>query len=485
MKLLGRSDHGNISNVCDWLESQEFIRMCFKESHRGRPEKFYQITHFGIVYLVENSPTPEDFWSTLMFLVFYQKLAFSWQKIVELFDIYLQRYLKHYLKQVYYYPQLDEFNLACKSWYEKAIIQGETISLSQKVLEALAVNPGVTLDKIAQAVGEKVSMIEPIIKSYTVIPHTPVAVDVHGHYDSPFYDITEWRFQIHRAITETQSSKQGKAFSLSLFGILMVLYIIMKKHSEIPSQGLMYNYGLQQYFDVIAKNYKSKIPFIFGNWPVLKSMLSQYSCLNFRTIVDKHIREISFQDSVKDNGNKELYVGIKEIISVSQKQLVELQRAGMNVIFNFSPAEGDTIQPTAVIDRVDVSRKTNLVFQLFQYLSSLIRPTDYDSESFISMFRNENYLGPTLAGEIGLLYDVSHLEISLAYEISFIYFLSLRSRRVFTYYNDKPVLLEQILKNILKSDKDIGIFFKEHLANISKYYREVHQLVQTISVADV
>jgi hypothetical protein len=163
---------------------------------------------------------------------------------------------------------------------------------------------------------------------------------------------------------------------------------------------------------------------ILGKWPRLKSFLEGYAFLDFGLILDKSTREFSYEEPLSEGGNKELYIGMKEIMYGSQRQLLELQNAGMKVLFNFSPDKGYTIE-SKTIDREDVHNRTKLVFYLFLYLTSVIRATDYDSESFDSMFSSQNYLGPQLSKEISSLYDVSHLERSLAFEISIIYYLCL------------------------------------------------------------
>ena len=141
--------------------------------------------------------------------------------------------------------------------------------------------------------------------------------------------------------------------------------------------------------------------------------------------------------------------------------------------------EGYTLKDDT--DRKDVYNKTKLVFHLFQYLTSIIHPTAYDSESFASIFSDENYLGPQLSNEISSLYDVSHLEKNLAFEISLVYYLFLRTRQVFSYDDkSKPVYFYQILNKILEADNDISTFFNKNLGNIKKYYKEVYHTMEAM-----
>jgi DNA-binding PadR family transcriptional regulator len=463
MKLLKRNDHGNISEECRSLEKAGFLKVHHKELNGGRPEIFYRITNEGVRYLVQNSETPTEFWTSIVLLVYYENTSISWQKILELFELYLKKYLKHYLKEGYYSIQLDDFNSSCNSWFEKAIL-GRKISPAQKVLEVLAKNPDLSLGEISRVTQERVSTIESIIKMYTVIPHKPVLVDVYGHHDSPFYNTADWRFQIHNAIS--QSNSKG-TFRLTIFGILMVLFIILKNHQGKLPHGLMKKDDVQSYFDKIASNYKSAIPLIFEKWQLLQSFLKEYSYLNFIQILDRQLREKSFDSSVLDGGTKELYIGMRETTLASRRQLIELQTAGMNVIFNFRGTPG------ANIDFEGVQKKIQPCFHLFLYLISIINPTNYDPETFISMYSNEKYLGNRLAKEIGSIYDISHLEKSLSFEISFIYYLTIRS----TLFYDRFTLeySKQLFTKIINSDGQIRKFIQERLARVQNYYKEVQR----------
>jgi DNA-binding PadR family transcriptional regulator len=468
MNQLGRRDHGNISEACDSLDRAGLIKICGKESNGGRPEIFYRVTNDGVHYLIENSQTPTDFWTSLVLLVYYQQNPTSWQQILELFDLYLKKYLKHYLKQGYYSIQLDEFNSTCISWFGKAVLHATKIQPAQKVLEVLAINPDLSLDEISRLTKEKLSTVQTIIRMYTSIHHKPVLVDVYGHHDGPFYP-REWRFQIHNAIVQIPSKG---TFRLTIFGILMVLYIILKNHEGKLPNGLMMQIGIQQYLDKIACNYKSKIPLIFEKWHLLKSYLKEYSYLNFIIILDKGVREKSFHASVLDGGTKELYIGMRETTLASQRQLIDLQTAGMNVIFNFRGAPGTNIAFE------DVQKKIQPCFQLFLYLISIINPTDYDPESFISIYGNEKYLGNRLAEEIGSIYDIGHLEKSISFEISFIYYLTIRS--LLFYDRFSPDYSKQLFTKIMKSDKEIRKFIHEHFTSIQNYYDEVHRTIGTM-----
>lgn len=95
------------------------------------------------------------------------------------------------------------------------------------------------------------------------------------------------------------------------------------------------------------------------------------------------------------------------------------------------------------------------------------------------MYSNEKYLGNRLAEEIGSIYDISHLEKSLSFEISFIYYLTIRS--ILFYDRFTSDYSKQLFTKIIKSDEEIRKFIHEHLARIQNYYEEVQRTMGIIN----
>jgi hypothetical protein len=340
--------------------------------------------------------------------------------------------LKYYQKDRFYSLQLDQFNDACYIWFEKAILP-KNISPSQKILEVLAVSPNLTVDQIVKATEEDASIIESVIKMYTEIQHQPVLVDAEGHHDTTFYDVNEWRFVIHRVITQTVTSVGDKTFNLSLFGVIMVLYIVVKNHDGMLPNGLFHAYYFQQYFDMVVfdmvvKNYKNKIPLIFGKWSLLQSLLGESAYHCFDVILNKNVREKSFKNSVAHSGNRELYEGLTESIKFTQKELIQLQTTGTIITAGMPPESGHTILPNAIVDLSEISHKRRLVFFLSQYLGVLINPMNYDVESFYSMYNEEQFFGPEIAKEMSSYYSISYLEKCLAFESSLVYYFEFEEK---------------------------------------------------------
>jgi hypothetical protein len=61
--------------------------------------------------------------------------------------------------------------------------------------------------------------------------------------------------------------------------------------------------------------------------------------LFFDVILENDTREAFFQNLLLFEGNKEVYLGMKDIMAVSQKQLMVMQNEARKVICNFSPQQ--------------------------------------------------------------------------------------------------------------------------------------------------
>ena len=97
---------------------------------------------------------------------------------MKILNVYLRRYLRYYSDRGYYLFQSDSFNNACENGLEKTIVNNSKLSVAQKILEVLVINPGITLDQIAKFSREKLKTIESLIRIYTMVPLKPVLVDI-------------------------------------------------------------------------------------------------------------------------------------------------------------------------------------------------------------------------------------------------------------------------------------------------------------------
>jgi hypothetical protein len=154
---------------------------------------------------------------------------------------------------------------------------------------------------------------------------------------------------------------------------------------------------------------------------------------------------------------------MKAMSKVSQEQLIELRNVGHEIMYNFCPESN--------VDKAKVLRKIQRLFHLLLYIGSLIQPSEYDSVSFVNTFSGDQNIGPETAKELSSIYDEAYKEEILAFEVAFIYFLSLRSH--LDSEMSRTIGSGGSLTKILK-DKQIGTFFIEQLSKIRSYYEELN-----------
>jgi hypothetical protein len=217
-----------------------------------------------------------------------------------------------------------------------------------------------------------------------------------------------------RNIITAQTTNGVKKYSLSLFGVMLVLTLVRYHNMNRLDLYLLDNHSIQESFDIVASNYKSKLPFIFGQWNTLKDILKIISVYNFDVIIDRESRLRSVQTSVNMKGIKEFYDGNEGVTMYNRKQIMDLHGAGISVITN-------------VHSEVDDKEK-------IQY---------WDNPKTIAVYKKLIEIGALL----GYHPDYGHneedvpttwmLERSFAHEITFLYYLNLNSE---TYV---PLLLPQ------------------------------------------
>lgn len=107
-----------------------------------------------------------------------------------------------------------------------------------------------------------------------------------------------------------ENENDSPSYELSLFGIMVVLTIIKHYHIELYESRLHHTTSdiniFEKYFDIIAKNYKDKLPLIFGKWDILKEYLGSLFYRNFDFLIYKDGYN-TFDSSVWNisHGNKE------------------------------------------------------------------------------------------------------------------------------------------------------------------------------------
>ncbi len=491
-QVLRRGDDPNIARACASMREAHLITEAGRKvSHKkGRPEIHYQISGLGVKFIVQNSLNPQMFWSVVLGASYNSELAFNWNQILDLYNVFIKKYLSYSTDHSCTF-QLDSFNLCIKEWLDNLILKTSNVSIGQKILEVLALKPELDLKGLSEATSENEDILKKTLRDYSMIPHGTSLVNIDGKFEGQQYDESDWRFHMHNAITVRKHKSDSKIYRLSLFGILIVLTLLRLKDTGKLSLKLFYNkLSFQEYLTKVARMYTSKLPLIFGNWKFLNQVLDVLSCYNFDIIVDKEFREIVMSTSIVEGGSKEIYDSMIGMTAYTKNQLIELRNVGLKSIVDFQIWLQRSPNNLAIESQTTIMQSP---LGILTYINGILDPLKYDVNSFLSLVKQLDAFPSEIARSVSYFYDNYYWEDSLAAEISFMYCLNLmrdyqyESINIGVYLNElrkknpshlnaipPPILALQV---ILKERTDISSFFTIWMKDIRHYHRQIEDKI--------
>jgi hypothetical protein len=224
----------------------------------------------------------------------------------------------------------------------KTILKKDKLEIEQKVIEVLAVYPGISFQELVKRTGASEYEVKKCLTTYTLTSYRQIDKWRKLREPKEYHDIY-WPILLHSVVIVNQGSSSGdKSYELSLFGIVLALAIISYNDQHRLKHGLHYQtIFFEDYYDKIAHNYEHKLPLIFGKWNLLKHILDLYSAYNFDIIFDKQLRRYYSQFSVIDGGNKELVESFRKIVYHNYWQISELLKQGQLVEMDFNSSQED------------------------------------------------------------------------------------------------------------------------------------------------
>jgi len=501
--LRNRYYHADILHAFKKLEEGNRIHISHCETGKGRRKDYYRITNEGLKLLITDSPDPESFWQAIIGFCYHSDREVSLNEIDMLYNYFVSKYLK-YLSANGHSFQIDLFNETSDQWLQNIILNGSRISCAQKVLEVLAIKPGITLEGLVDEIGDSVEEVQKALSLYLPIAHKPF--EIGKEVKNVQYTKRDWKFFLHNTVTARINIKNVLVYELSLFGIMLVLTLIRHNDMDRLKHGMYNNLTFQEYHDIIASRYKNKLPLIFGKWHLLKRTLKELSGYGFDIVLDKESRLKRFGEPVSFGGNKEYYDTALAIIQHSRKQLVELQIKGLTLY---------KTNQSSNIDRKNYERKTEAIFSKLLEISTILNPHAYDPSSFKETFKERlRDLDPTIdknaIEKMSQLYSLEVIERMFAHDITSLYYLNLHNKNRFQlvgpakYYSKKeeesmnrllnasnneirhhqqnddlylglslsPSYLDNKLLSILDKDNEIRDWFSKWIEDLRNYQKE-------------
>lgn len=456
---------------------------------KGKPRNYYTVTQYGLAALIKEGLDPRDFWNALItYSSGISKHDQGSDRIEGIYELYLQQYLTYSTGFDYNVVlQLDDFNTMCKDWIYDNTSRNGPITLEQKILEILAVaasSDGMTIQEISARSKENQESVRKVLRQYASIPSYEIRLlteeEVNQYGRDLELDLVD---TIQHNIIMVQIINKVEKYSLSLFGILIVLTLIRYHDMNHRNLYLLGNYSIQEAFYITATNYKIKLPLIFGQWDTLKNVLNILSVYNFDVIIDKRARSNFLQMPIIMNGNKEYYETNRDLTMYNREQMRHLYNAGIWALKRFHSNSKDN-------ENNNQYWENRMIKAIYRKLAEIGILLGY-------------YINPrTLAGlstnskdDLSYVYDKDNipniwvLEKSFAYEITFLYYLNLNSDiylpRLFPQNtNILPKSPRERLTAILKKNRQMKEWFSNCINNciqfrnaadeiMSRFYRDI------------
>jgi hypothetical protein len=193
-------------------------------------------------------------------------------------------------------------------------------------------------------------------------------------------------------------------------------------------------------------------------------------------------------ESALMGGNREFYDSTIAVALHSNKQLIEVQMKGQEELANYV---GSTIRHSPIKNIQEAQKyamqKTDAVFQMINIITVLLNPSSYDPKTF----REEKWesFNSEQVERLSHLYEIDIIEKAFAEEITFLYYIKLRSDYYFQVMqpmnslpalntlkpDDVQTLLSprQSLLAILQQDREIREWFSEWIKDLINYQNEI------------
>lgn len=506
-KILNKR-HGDILDSFDSLEKKELIKKGRLAYGRGREQFYYKITDKGLVTLFTFEPVcPSKFWKSIFgyFHHFNKEYKITSETVYELFLQFGKVYFRysHYNLPVQY----DTFVGMRNRWFKHLKKSSRTgvkkITIEQKIIEALALHPRLTLKDLSMEIGEAEIDVNRVLRTYTPDSFNPSRSKESGLIlRNMMNDITDRKFDdeyhvsfLFHNLVRINEEDHVHNYELTLFGVVLALNLVRYHSTHKLDNGSFYGTTLSfsKYFETIVDNYKNSLPLIFDKWRLLKKVLGTFAFYNFDVTLDRLERS---RASIRKGGNREIFDGIKDIKEYRYQQLYDFAKAGQAVSFIYLTGisytsvsdtisrgyRGDYILRNEIkIDRPDLERLAP-VHNLLMGLLLMLSPVEYLTSAAQSTEIQQVITKPEL---------LKIMEESLADEISALYYFNLfdlqEFRTVFSvdkmrHSAPESSIPKECLYRILRNDVKGSLrdWFNRWITDIAELQKENYKILKPL-----
>jgi hypothetical protein len=291
-------------------------------------------------------------------------------------------------------------------------------------------------------------------------------IPLDKHYVSKFRQM----FLEHCFII-SRDTKRGKSFKLSTLGIILFMTYAHRKYRNSST----FIKRLTEYYDILAVNYGTLLPLIFGRWRILKKRL-KYMAMDFGVILDKESRyRGKFSTSVLLGGVNEYYESMKNIVRSNNLTTEEIHKAGYNAFhevinrYRIDKSKNKLKSYKMTTNFNDIAKLESVGHKIYE-ISQIMRYQEAEI-NVRKLFQGQHLVSPIeiysklVQDEVTFVYYINLIARSLSPGLLFVDELIENPLRV-----DTP---HEILTKILEEDIEIDRWFTNWMKDIRQYLNEI------------
>jgi hypothetical protein len=429
-RLLQKTSRKEILHAFNKLEDEKCILKLGpdpgpgKVFQRGRPKMYYKITPLAFQMLLDLNEfsSAEDFWNALISLCMFNQI--NYRQVDSYYRTFEYSHLGHSpiyscLFQSHYLESL------LGKWFNQHAEDSSSVPNTQKVLECLALNRSIQLQKIIEITDASEQNIKKIFRNSTADDYSYVSEDETDK--SEYYTRDNSLSLLGSGFivkNKDHSDSKNPSYELTLLGVILVIALIRYhevgvSHARIHRQRTPKNVHLflkhiplHEFYDKIVSNYKDKLPLIFGEWNLLKRELGPlllYESFDF--LYYQRAFETTMGTPVRFGGTKEFYDNIQNLAINSETVLSIIYVEGVDAIDN-----SEHIEDNKYKIKVDAIGKKLSEIKIFRNYADIISSLDWPI--------NEKQ-GIVAPSAISTPRAIAILEGIISIELTFLFYLNL------------------------------------------------------------
>lgn len=308
---------------------------------RGKKEVFFDITDKGLISFVSECQGTEKFWKVIIDYVSRNEKRVSGDAIARLIGLFTRKQL-NYLAGYKFMLRLETLDELFSNWNAERTNEAGEVIPAQKVIEALAISPNMTLEELKQETGESELEIQSVLAQYCISSSSDLPTLSDWVLCGEAHSKNSRSRKLMRTAIIARNGPDGlQRYALSIVGVLLALCILRYYDTRVrktdggffgryePFYDTVSDRGIlvpssapgnrehqatqnadtrtapnltEKYLEVIASNYRVKLPLIFGKWGLLKKVLGSASITNFDIVLDRSVRTKLANESIIDGG---------------------------------------------------------------------------------------------------------------------------------------------------------------------------------------